>query len=176
MRTARFPGRWGLLGLAALAAFVLGSTLYAPDPATEHPTEHPTAKPAEHPAAAQPAKLTTEALAEAIADYVSKDAELKGGYFLVYDALQKKPLALTLDKVHKEQLAHIGEGVYFACADFKATDGHLYDLDIFMKQTDAGLKVTQVLVHKQDGQPRYTWYEEGGIWKRKVAEEGSAAK
>jgi len=36
-----------------------------------------------------------------------------------------------------------------------------------MKETDSGLEVTQQTLHKVDGEPRYTWYEEEGIWKRK---------
>jgi hypothetical protein len=61
----------------------------------------------------------------------------------------------------------VGEGLYFACSDFKATDGKTYDLDFFMKDSDAGLAVTEIMIHKEEGNPRYSWYEEGGIWKRK---------
>ena len=173
---------WGVLVALVLAvmAIVCMPRAYAPEHPSEHPTEHPTARPAEHPAEHPKPRvkgvLTKEALAEAITHYVTKDAKLKGGYFLVYDAEQKEALVLTLDKVHKERLAHIGGGVYFACADFKAAHGRLYDLDIFMKQTDTGLKVTQILVHKQDGRIRYTWYEEGGIWGRRAADEGSGTR
>ena len=29
------------------------------------------------------------------------------------------------------------------------------------------LEVTEVSIHKEGGKERYTWYEEGGIWKKK---------
>jgi hypothetical protein len=134
----------------------------------EHPKEHPEGPkehPAEHPN--KRVKVTKAILATEITEYVRMDSELKGGYFLVYDKKQKKPLALTLDKVHKERLATIGKGVYFACADFKATDGTMYDVDIFMKGKPGNMTVTDVMIHKQAGKPRFTWYEENGVWKRK---------
>jgi len=128
--------------------------------AAEHPAEHPTE-------AAAPG-ITKDQLADAIRKYVKKDSKLKGGYFVVYDKKAQMPLALTLKKVHKDRLSTIGEGVYFVCADFETPAGKVYDLDIFMKGPDKDhLAVTKVLVHKEAGVERYTWYEEGGIWKKK---------
>ena len=121
----------------------------------EHP-EHPEDK----------AAMSVDGLAEAIAGYCEKDSKLKGGYFLVYDSVDKKPLLLTLVKVHQDQLASLGDGVFFACTDMKAADGTLYDLDFFMLQTDHGIKTTEVTVHKKSGEPRYGWKETDGIWKK----------
>ncbi len=145
--------------------------------AAEHPkgAEHPkepakaAEHPSEHPKAAKPTALSKEDLAKEIKAYVKKDAALKGGYFLVYDKGAKKPLVLTLAKVHKERLSTVGKDTYFACADFKTPEGEIYDLDIFMKGPGKGgrLKVTRVMVHKEAGKERYNWYEEGGIWKTK---------
>lgn len=124
--------------------------------------EHP-----EHPMNDVPkAKLTLEQLAQSINDYVIHDTALKGGYFLVYDQVAKKPLALTLDHVHKDRLSALGDEVYFACADFKSQDGKLIDVDVFMKNGDSGLVPTEVHIHKVDGKPRYTWKQEGDIWVR----------
>ena len=126
----------------------------------EHPVDQPVTK-----------ALTKEELAEAIEDYVSEDANLKGGFFLVYDHEADTTLALTLELVHKARLSRIAADVYFACADFKTPEGKTYDLDIFMKGTTKdNLQVTEVIVHKEEGEPRYTWHEEGGIWKKKYAE------
>jgi len=124
----------------------------------EHP-EHP-----EHPE--DQAVTTVDGLADAIIGYVEMDSKLKGGYFLVYDGVDKKPLQLKLVKVHKDKLASLGDGVYFACTDMKASDGTLYDLDFFMKQTEHGMKTTEVAVHKKSGEPRYGWKEKDGIWKK----------
>ena len=110
--------------------------------------------------------MTVDGLAEAIIGYIEMDSKLKGGYFLVYDSVDKKPLQLKLVKVHKDKLASLGDGLYFACTDMKASDGTLYDLDFFMMETDHGMKTTEVAVHKKSSKPRYGWKETDGIWKK----------
>ncbi len=147
----------------------------------EHPEEHAEEHPEEHHASVTRPEMSKEELAEAVQDYVARDSALKGGYFLVYDKEAGESLALSLLKVHKERLSTIGHGVYFACADFKTPEGKVYDLDIFMKGPDKDhLAVTEVSVHKEDGVERYTWYEEGGVWKKRHMEgshsKGSATK
>ena len=127
----------------------------------EHP-EHPKST-----AKKQTTSITTADLAKAIRNYVEEDAELKGGYFMIYDTTIKKSLELTLAKVHEEKLSQVGENLYFACSDFKATSGKMYDLDFFMKQKKSGLVVTEISIHKEEGQPRYAWAEEKGLWVRK---------
>ncbi len=147
---------------AFTASLLLGSGLAL---AGEHPTEHPT----EHPASKLTHEISKDDIADAVARYVEEDAALKGGYFLVFDAKAGVPLALTMEKVHRERLSRVGPDVYFVCADFAATNGKVYDLDIFMEGPDADhLVVTEVTVHKEEGQPRYTWHERDGIWTRKA--------
>ena len=164
------------IGVMAVALMLAG-----PVAAQEHP-EHPTAEPAaekaehpEHPAEhpehptddAKSAKVTMEELSAAIKSYVKQDSDLKGGMFFVYDPAQKTVLQLTLAKVHEEKLASLGDGVYFACADFNSHDKHVYDLDVFMKKDDGGNMVTtEVSVHKKDGVARYTWSESNGVWSK----------
>ena len=147
-----------------IAVCLSASIIYA----QEHPSEHPSEHPAEHPGTKEKASLTIDDLSLAIETYIEKETKLKGGYFLIYDAKAKKPLALTLDRVHKERLSNIGGGVYFACADFKTSNGKVYYLDVFMEGSSKdNLKVTDISVHKEAGKPRYAWYEEGGVWKKK---------
>ena len=153
--------KW-IAAVTTAALLVLGTSALA----QEHP-EHPKQdekqaaqpKPAEKP-------MTLDQLADAITLYIEQDTKLKGGYFLVYDAEEKKPLVLKLDKVHRERLAGLGGGVYFACTDMKADDGVLYDLDFFMKQTPGRMETTDVSIHKKAGKPRYGWKEENGVWKK----------
>jgi hypothetical protein len=150
----------------AVVTLLLGGLTLLPAMARaqEHP-EHPTTQ--EHPEKPEAkASLTIEQLAQAINDYVKEDAQAKGGYFLVYDPVAKKALVLTLDRVHEDRLSGLGGGVYFACADFTSLEGTTYDIDVFMKESESGLKATEVHVHKVDGKPRYTWKEEGGVWIR----------
>jgi len=148
--------------LAVISAFAVSGAAFA-----EHPSavEHPAQKPAEM---TKSAGVTKEDLATAIEGYVKMETELKGGYFLVYDKLAEKPLMLTLQRVHQERLARVGPDKYFACADFATPEGKVYDLDIFMKGPDKDhLTVTKVTIHKEEGKERYTWHEEGGVWKMK---------
>ncbi|MDW7681750.1 MAG: hypothetical protein SCK70_14405 [bacterium] len=151
-----------LPGIAALLIFGLASGAFAQEHPKEHPAEHP-----KEAAKSATVSVTKEMMAEAIESYIKTDSALKGGYFTVYDAQAKAPLALKLDKVHQDKLAKVSDGIYFACSDFKATNGKMYDLDFFMKATDDGLKVSEVMIHKEAGKPRYRWVEKDGIWTRK---------
>ncbi len=134
----------------------------------EHPQEHP----AEHPSAA--IKIDKDNLATAIEQFVEQDAAIKGGYFLVLDDKTGEVLKLKLDRVHKERLASLGDDTYFACADFSIPNpkAKTYDIDIFMKgKAPHDLKVTEIMIHKENGKERYTWSESEGIWES-VPKEG----
>ena len=132
----------------------------------EHPTGSKTATASITPKV-QGEKITLQNLARAIESFVEADINLRGA-FLVIDPSTDEVLKLNLEKVHKERLSHVGDDVYFACADFNADNGKVYDLDIFLrgKNTDE-LTVTEISVHKEDGTPRYSWKEENGIWSKK---------
>jgi len=140
--------------------------------AAEHPTEHPSGKSS---AGQVPKPLTKEEMSAAIQSYVVKEAEKHGGYYEIYDDLQKKTLFLKLTKVHDDRLSHVGNDVYFFCVDLVDKDKKVYDLDFFMKRGSGGdLHVTEVTIHKQEGKERYTWYQDKGIWKKKWLVESSA--
>ena len=108
--------------------------------------------------------LTEEELARDIVFYITKDSALKGGYFLVYDQKEKKPLVLTFVKVHDGKLSEVEKGVYFVCVDFKTPEGALYDIDIFMKEGRETMEADNITIHKAEGKPRYTWVEKEGVW------------
>ena len=149
-----------IVAIVTLALFALGTSARA----QEHP-EHPEKKKA----AAQVEEtkpMTLDELADAITEYIEEDSKLKGGTFLVYDAEEKKPLMLQLVKVHKERLASLGGGVYFACTDMKSSAGVVYDLDFFMQRSGDEIETTEVSIHKKAGKPRYGWKEEDGVWKK----------
>ena len=87
--------------------------------------------------------------------------------FIVEDPETGKNLELVLLKVHKDRLSAVGDDLYFACADFKANDDKVYDLDVFMNGKSAEeLSFSEFLVHKEEGKERYGWQEEKGVWKR----------
>lgn len=115
-------------------------------------------------------RVTIDQLAEAITEWVAAEAAAQGGFLVIEHPDTGEPLELTLDKVHRERLSRVGEQTYFACADFVGRDGTLYDLDIFMRGPDReALETTEVTLHKVNGEARYTWYEEDGVWKKRPA-------
>ena len=126
----------------------------------EHPTEHPS----DHPTTVKSLKLTISQLAESIEKYIQQDIKLKGGFF-VFDTKNNEVLNLTLSKIHKERLSNIGNDTYFACADFQASNGKVYDLDVFMTgKTQDNLVVTEITVHKENSVARYGWQDRSGFW------------
>ena len=148
-----------------LAVFLSSLVVAQEHPTKSKKTEHPTTTLT--PQIVQGEKITLQNLARAIESFVEADINLRGA-FLVIDPSTNEVLKLNLEKVHKERLSHVGDDVYFACADFNADDGKVYDLDIFLhgKNTD-NLTVTEISVHKEDGKARYGWLEEDGIWVKK---------
>lgn len=124
--------------------------------------EHP-----EHPDGAS-AELTKDQLADAVEKYVAEKSAENAGVFVIVDPKTNATLELVLDKVHRQRLSKVGEGKYFACADFTTNDGKVYDLDVFMEGDDKdSLVFSEFSVHKEDGVERYTWFEEDGVWKKK---------
>lgn len=89
---------------------------------------------------------------QAIEDYIQRDIELKGGFFL-YDSDLKRVVGMKFDHVH-EGVTRMTDGQFFACVDMRSVRGPLYDLDVYLEETDEGLKPTRLVVHKVDGQKR----------------------
>lgn len=138
----------------------------------EHPEgdEHPEGE--EHPDEDEDesASLTIEQFADAARDYIEEKADENDGKFVVEDKKKEKELELELEKVHRKRLSHLGDDEYFVCADFKAEDGTVYDVDIFMEGTgEDDLEPTKdPMVHKVDGNARFSYVEtEDGKWERK---------
>lgn len=142
-----------------------------PEEGQEHPEEGH-----EHPEeGGEQAELTKEGLADAIEAHVADEAEATGGLYVLQDPETGETLQLELDKVHEERLAEVAEDTYFACVDFVGQDGTLYDVDFFMKGESAGdLEYEDFSIHKVDGEARYTWYEEGGVWKKRPVDEAGS--
>ena len=143
-----------------LYSFLICSYLFTGEH-PEHPehSEHP-----EHPKPKAPA-INAQAIGKSVAEFIDNDTILKGGKFLIFDIKAGEVLQLELKKIHMDRLTGIGNDTYFACADFKASNGKIYDLDIFMigKSADQ-LSVAEIIVHKEEGVPRYGWRQQGGVW------------
>jgi hypothetical protein len=141
--------------LVAAAALSLS---FAVAYAQEHP-EHPMGKTARSKA------YSVDDLEKSITAAV-KSKERKSGYYELADKSAGKTWELKLDHVHRERLSRLDENTYFACTDFKSSDGHLVDVDFFMKDHGGKLVMSDATVHKVDGKPRYEWEEKDGFWKR----------
>lgn len=135
----------------------------------EHPKkgkhEHPKKGKHEHPRAKKP--VTIKAVAKAVKNYVKAEAKKRDGWFHVPDQETGKDLRLKLKKIHKKRLTALKKDKFFVCADFKADDKTIYDLDMFVEGDDASdLRIYDITVHKVSGKPRYGWAEKKGRWKR----------
>ena len=140
--------------VTALALSLSLAVVYA----QEHP-EHPMGKTAKSKA------YSVDDLESSIKSAV-KAKENGDGYYALSDRSAKKTWLLKLDHVHRERLTRLDEDTYFACTDFKSSDGHLVDVDFFMKDRGGKLVLSDETVHKVDGKARYDWQEKDGFWKR----------
>jgi|TARA_Y100000310_G_scaffold283688_1_gene305861 hypothetical protein len=132
---------------------------------TEHPKEHPAEHPAEHPVKLSTVAVTKDNLADAVKQFVKDESKKTKGAFQMNDEEKEEVLSLTLQKIHKDRLANLGDNTYFVCADFETAKGTVYDIDIFMTGASAdSLKPVEISVHKEEGVERYTWMEVEGIW------------
>jgi len=92
----------------------------------------------------------TEQVKNAIADYVNRDNELKGSFF-IYDEESDTVLDLKYDHTHKA-VKQTENGKYFACVDFVDRNKNIYDLDFFLDKTDLGTwEVEEIVIHKVNG-------------------------
>lgn len=163
---------FGVMFSSALAGFVAcggaGSSAPPPAPPTATNATPVTGAVAEHPELGEAAVVTEDSLTAAVTTHMNAETGRQGGSLTIQDPQQNRALRLTLATVHREGTRKLADGRYFACADFKGSDGHTYDLDVFMKPDLNGLTADGLTIHKQDGQPRYNWVEVGGIWKREA--------
>ena len=150
-------------------SFILLFFLSVPASAGEHPSEHPSEHPEkkarkptaksehpEHPTKKEKSVSKAE-IAKGIKVHI-RSAEKEGGgvYRMNYEGTE---LALTLKRVHRDKLAQLENGQFFACTDFDGSDGNTYDMDFFLRGTSGDMKVTDATVHKINGSPLYNWWQ-----------------
>lgn len=136
--------------------------------------EHP-----EHPKAGSQSKAkaehvyTMDELEKAITAEIQSVQKKNDGVYKMEDKDAKKTLNMKLDHVHRERLSRLDAKTYFACTDFKTDDGHIVDVDFFMKDNGEKLVMSDATIHKIDGKPRYNWKEKDGYWERVPVESGT---
>jgi len=86
----------------------------------------------------------------------------------VLDPQVGRRVRLTLRTVHRSSVTAITTRSYFVNADFWSPAGHAYSLDLFFGGTDVdGLEFIRLDIRSVNGQPRYTWSQQGGVWKQR---------
>jgi hypothetical protein len=133
---------------AALAAIPFGSIGSA--------AEHGGSPVVEHPGKA----VTAKEVKNAIKDHIKTAARMNNGDFVIRDDKLNKEWRLKLDKVHDpvRQFKKDGQTVYFACSDFKASEGKdVLDIDFWMVEKGGKLEVIDTRIHKVNGEPRFTY-------------------
>lgn len=101
------------------------------------------------------AEPTPEALRDTIRDYVANEEKSKGA-FEIRDERTGDLRQLEFVRVH-ERVGKTGN-YYYSCTDMKdAQTGDLLDLDFDIQDEGGNLKVADVRIHKDNGDPRYTY-------------------
>lgn len=147
--------------MIALVASLMTAGLHA----AEHP-EHP--KGHEHPVGSKAwTKQMSKEFTKAVEDHVAQKSAAEGGAFKIHDDKLGKDWSLKLISVHKKRVAHLGDQRFFACADFKSVEKgskDKVDLDFYAtKKADGSWTIDKVLIHKVNGEPRYTYNEKNEI-------------
>jgi len=89
----------------------------------------------------------------------------------VMDPRLGRRVKLALIALNLDSITAATTDTYFVNADFQSPVGHTYSLDLFFSGVDkSDLTFEKADIRSVDGWPRYTWYQEGGVWKqRRVA-------
>jgi hypothetical protein len=123
---------------------------------------------AEHPGTAVPSKakehpgtpVTAESVKDAVRDHVSQVTKDTAGLFILDDSQTKKIWRLKLVKIHDpvRMFERDGKKIYFACSDFKSTEGDdVLDIDFWMVPQGDKFQVIETKIHKVNGQARYKY-------------------
>ena len=124
--------------------------------AAEHPGKAVPGEGKEHPGT----PVTADSVKNAIRDHLNEVTKDTAGLFILDDSATKKIWRLKLVKVHDpvRMFERDGKKIYFACSDFKSTEGDdVLDIDFWMVPQGDKFKVIETKIHKVNGQARYKY-------------------
>ncbi|MBI4376410.1 MAG: hypothetical protein HY549_08170 [Elusimicrobia bacterium] len=155
-----------ILAAVLLAPLALRAAEHPEHPqGQEHPQGHHQGK--EHPKHEHPegSKGWKRAVKKDYTRAVKEHIKNNGGSLKIRDEVLKKDWELSLKRIHKDKIVHLGDNHFFACADFDSTGSKdKVDLDFYALKQPSGIWVIEkVLIHKVNGQPRYTYNERNEI-------------
>jgi len=154
------------IGLIALVVGVLALTRIGRQTSpvsSEHPSPVPVNQPAPdtHPAdeqAASPEEIRAE-FSGIVEKYIAEVSKKNDVAFVFRDEILGKTWRLKLVRIHKNKTVSLEGNRYFACVDFGELKGEgKLDLDFYV-DGPPDWKVSEVLIHKVNGVPRYTYDE-----------------
>jgi len=97
-----------------------------------------------------------EQLRQTIRDYIAQQQKLQGAFAIVDKKNGDVLRELELVRVH-ERVGKTGD-YYYSCIDTKdVKTGDLLDLDFDISDANGSLKVVDIRIHKDNGNPRYTY-------------------
>ena len=103
------------------------------------------------------AEPSAELLRQTIRDYIGTQEKLQG-VFEIADERTGALRELQLVRVH-DRVGKTGD-YYYSCTDMTdVASGDLLDLDFDIEDQAGNLKVVDVRIHKDNGNPRYTYDE-----------------
>ena len=97
------------------------------------------------------AKLSSEEVIKIITTYIS-DKVSDEGSFEAEDTSESRTWNLQFDYVH-ESVYETEDGRYYACVDFTEGEDRL-DLDLYVSKEDEEQKVSEIVIHKVNGESR----------------------
>ncbi len=124
--------------------------------AAEHPGKAVPGKGKEHPGT----PVTADSVKNGIRDHLNEVTKDTAGLFILDDSATKKIWRLKLVKVHDpvRMFERDGKNIYFACSDFKSTEGDdVLDIDFWMVPQGDKFKVIETKIHKVNGQAKYKY-------------------
>ncbi len=93
-----------------------------------------------------------------------------GGWFEVKDSTIGQILRLKLKKVLSDELKPVGKDSFFACTEFKTSDGRFVDMDFVIANVDGQLSTREATLHRVEGIERYSWVNQEGYFIRSASE------
>ena len=103
------------------------------------------------------AEPAPEQLRQTIRNYIVTQEKLQGA-FVILDERHDSLRRLELIQVH-ERVGKTGD-YYYSCTDMKdVATGDVLDLDFDIEDQSGQLSVVEVRIHKDNGNPRYTYDE-----------------
>ena len=105
----------------------------------------------EHPGTKVREEVRAQDVEMAILGHIEKDEMLKSR-FMVYD--EKEDIARVLNFEGFHTVNQLDDGSYFVCVDFEDQNKDNLDIDFYVDETDDGLKLSKLLIHKVNGRSR----------------------